>query len=153
MIRAVLIHNPLKWYNPETWLYALIRLATGSRWNHAAVYVDNEDGKRFVIDANFHGVVIKNREGLYPNLKRTIAVLTIPDDVSEEILRDRLKAQYGRKYDYLIYLRYFLPFLGKSKNKLYCFALLGKVWKEQIPQDKILTGKDFEQYINYYINI
>jgi len=149
MITAVLVHNPFVWYSPETWLYALIRKFSGSKWNHAVLWFTIE-GQDLVCDANFHGVVIKNRKGLYSNLKREIAVLDIPTTQHESVLYSRIFEAVGTKYDFGVYGRYITK-KNKNNKRLYCFELLGRIFTEQFDSSKFLTGKDFEKYIKYYI--
>jgi len=145
-MKAVLVHNPLIWYNPATWLYSLIRKVSGSFWNHAVIWTDIENTP-CMIDANFHGVIVRgNREQFYQKDKRILAFLEIPSEISEQELKQRLLNLCGKKYDYWVYLRFLLK-RNRRNNRLYCFELLANVWKESFDSDKILTANEFEKYI------
>lgn len=139
-MKAILIHNPFVWYKPATWLYWLIRVFTGSFWNHAVIHTSWET-RPLTVEANYHGVIVKPRE--QTSERRIIAYLEFPDTFDEGAF-DRMIYSLNKKYDFLVFFRYLLK-RNRRNKRFYCFELLGYVYN--MDTSKILTGKDFEKYI------
>lgn len=163
-MKVILVHNPLVWYKPDTWLYFLIRIFTKTQFNHGVIHVDIE-GVPCIVDANFNGVIIRgNRDEWYTKEKRIIGVCNMPsiEGVTDEELVQRLVRLSHKKYDFLVYLTYvkawILRLFGVKKvahhklnSRFYCFELIATIYKElyeeKLKNNEFITAKDFEQYL------
>lgn len=162
-IFPVLVYNPLVWYKPDTWLYALIRKFTKTEYNHIVIFAKLED-TWCVVDANFNGVLVRGNAQVWLNKeKRRLAACNIPINVSQDLLKNSLLEETNKGYDFLVYLTYIKFMLinlfkkqdtiikTKSNNRNYCFELVAKVYLEKYLQklidNELFTSNDFKEYI------
>lgn len=152
-ITPILVHNYVT-LNPVTWLYGLIRLWTGSRWNHCVIRVTSifDDGQRkYVIDevydANFRGVISRPFE-TWAKKSRLCANLELPNSYNNLTLLSRLKNEVGKLYEFGVYWSRVLGVKRKTSDTLYCFELIEKVYGIDKPTD----GRHYQQYIAVEFN-
>ncbi|SDK35444.1 hypothetical protein SAMN05421823_102537 [Catalinimonas alkaloidigena] len=89
-----LVHNPLRWWKPMTWLYAGIRRITRSEWNHCVIFCELE-GQLFVCEALGKGFFpYPYEQWLERAPDRRTRLLPWTCDVSE------ITPHFGKKYDY-----------------------------------------------------
>ena len=144
-MKVLLVHNPLVWYKPATWLYAAIRKYTGSEWNHAVFWYE-EHGVEFVADANFKGVFTRANRRARTSSRRKVAYIELPEIEGIDYI-GRMKARFGDAYDFGVYVRYITKKRKKRPGRLYCMEYVAQVYDELFPDDRVITGKDFEPYI------
>jgi hypothetical protein len=114
------ISNKLEWH-PSTWFYQVVKLITGSRWNHAVVVVDLEN-ERMVVEAVGYGVVMTNYDIWLTRRKRKIEF--IPRKVNKELLLKQIGSEYD-KGRFLFTLPVYLitgKWIGKpdDRKRFYC---------------------------------
>mgnify|MGYP002778445805 FL=1 len=128
---VILVHNPVVWWKPATWLFGIIRLVAGTRWNHCALFAVVE-GHPVVIEALGRGVVAT----AYGDwLRRSPDRVTHVVDVA--CTAPEIVAFLGKKYDRKSLLWYCLRQRVNGKWKglsgdaaddaLYCFELAALV--------------------------
>lgn len=162
-IFPVLVYNPLVWYQPDTWLYALIRKFTKTDYNHMVIFAKLE-GIWCVVDANFNGVLVRGNAEVWLNKQpRKLAACNIPTTYSQEQLKSLLLMKTNKKYDFLVYLTYIKFMLinlfkkqdsivkTKSNDRFYCFELGADVYFDvygrKLIDELLVTSADFIPYV------
>jgi len=99
----IVVRNYLVLWNPISWIGALIRLFTGSPWNHAAMVVEIW-GKKYIVESMAKGVTV-----------RPVSVWA--------------KSNWGRRSKTVMILRYAYSFDYKKMNMI-AFSKVGhtKYW-------------------------
>lgn len=136
-IKAVLVYNyfnPIK--DPVSILAALIRIFTGSKWNHVELLIQEGDEK-YIIGAVYPKIRKIDFETWDRSIKRKVKVMNIQSSRSPEEMIETAQALVGLKYDrdsLLLFMPFFLMhkvWLGRKDSKasksLFCFELLGFV--------------------------
>jgi hypothetical protein len=164
----ILIHNPFNWKDPVSYLYALIRLATRSKYNHIAFYLEIEilgKTKRLVFEANGRGFIFVDYYYWKNRSAREHVCLNMKENEHQDEIIDVIFSLLRYKYQYLRYITYwfenliklleekwnFKLFYNYKKTHLFCFEVAGILYS--FPEPEFLTGKDFEGFIDPTITL
>jgi hypothetical protein len=100
---CVLIRNTRPFWNPEAWLYALLRLAFDSTYNHSAVFFYKDGVPILVCQAIGKGVVFEDFTAwAFRELRETKQLAKRRFIFNRQ---ERVLDCYGARYDYWKYLR------------------------------------------------
>lgn len=108
-IYKIVVHNPFCWHKPMSWIAWIIRKATGSHWNHAALLISDYvyEAQTEVVRHTFDEwmAIAPDREyQLIPVFKsyETKEYATfVNTSLASFQIRQRAEAQLGKKYNYI----------------------------------------------------
>lgn len=108
---ALVIHNPLQLFRPLMWFSWLIRVVTGSKWNHSAILFQDADKQLYIAESNRKGT---NMLPFNTWLKREAGKRTIGINIKLVFKRpDKIKSLLGLSYGTLSIIKYFFWLICK----------------------------------------
>jgi hypothetical protein len=155
-----LVRQHFQIWRPMSWLTAIIRLMTGSRYNHAQLFLTIQ-GELFVIEAVKSGVRMCSYERWvkkYPHDLKVIRFTDYQGLIDDGDIRLRAMEHLGKPYDYAALFFHQLAFqvyrwfgvdrwLGKksldASKHVYCSELVAYVY--DIARWWTLTPADLDQ--------
>jgi uncharacterized protein YycO len=152
VIAIIFVHNPVQWKFPlsSVFVWPLIRLVTGSKWNHCAMLCVKDGGEMMIIEALGKGVV---KTSTLDWLKRATRDT---EQVQVNIACDWLEDTIGLPYDYASLLwwkvikmatgRWFGPQWDKAKKAVFCSELCAMVVEH--PEPWGVSPQDLYKYLN-----
>lgn len=143
------MHSPLVWYKPKSWLSALIRMFTKSYWNHAGIFV-SDWGVIFANEAEATGIITSPAKDRFKGL--TILIRRPKAPIDEKMFAVKVNYKVGvTGYDFSGILFYQIIYqltghwLGtnskeKAEKRMYCSEYVGWAyntdkWWEVVPRD------------------
>lgn len=135
-------YTPLKWYNPATWLSALIRLFADIKYNHVGIVVENWEVP-FINEAVFKGVIPIEAKSRLKG--KHVRIAEVETDMLERQIAVRANSKLGRTgYDFsgLLFHQLILQLFGvwigrkgeKAGKKMYCYEYVAWIYEEYFPE-------------------
>ena len=160
--KLILCHTPFSWKRPGSIINLLIRLITGSKFDHDLVVFKQPTFKKyFAVEALGSGIVMKYLPVYLKSSKeRHRKHFEVQFEPGHKVDSGLLYNSLGTKYEFSIYWR-LLGFctarriFGKeskitkffsmemSHSKFFCFELAGDIFN--LKRSHLLTGWDFEK--------
>lgn len=142
--KIILVDHKVSLFDPQSWLSGLIKIFTGSKYNHSALLIlDNLGNPLSVVEARGKGVLRVSWQDWLSYREKKYIVLTYPGDIIDE----RIEKSLGLKYDILsLFQQAFYIITGlwvgrKDQGLVNCAEVCA--WYYNIPNPHLVVPKDF----------